>query len=55
MHVHQLTEALHNQLVRPDNELQTIFVIVCLCDVLTEGVPCTARRDTPTVPVCVYV
>lgn len=44
-------ESLHDQLVRPCDELQTICVVELLRDVLPKRVPCTSRRDSPTTPV----
>ena len=44
-------ESLHDQLVRPCDELQTICVVELLRNVLPKRVPCTSRRDSPTTPV----
>eukprot|EP00237_Pycnococcus_provasolii_P010175 CAMPEP_0198710720 /NCGR_PEP_ID=MMETSP1471-20131121/2951_1 /TAXON_ID=41880 /ORGANISM="Pycnococcus provasolii, Strain RCC733" /LENGTH=339 /DNA_ID=CAMNT_0044470407 /DNA_START=189 /DNA_END=1208 /DNA_ORIENTATION=- len=44
-------ESLHDKLVRPCDELQTICVVELLRDVLPKRVPCTSRRDSPTTPV----
>ena len=43
--------ALHHQLVSAGHQGETIAVVECLRDVLTEGVSCSSRRDAPASPV----
>jgi len=38
---------LHHQLVSAGHQGETIAVVECLRDVLTEGVSCSSRRDAP--------
>jgi len=43
--------SLHDELMRSHNELQAIFVVECLCDVLPKRVASSTGRDAPAITV----